>query len=229
MNPLMPDHRPVADFAASFGVLSPGDYEEFVRLQQSFSRDPTSTPTHRGSVSFRSELMSIIDFVDRRPEGRELRACATGLIRVSSYLCVNTSVLKKLVHRCKSSINSSLQQLGYCAVKIRPCDNSLLASALASLLRAPTFGRQWTIRSCEPPVPGQATRVKCATPMRILPVPILPQRDGTTAQLEKPNEKVMPDFSDDPFEERLKLENPPGLFLDDMDGGAFSNPFGVLK
>jgi hypothetical protein len=50
---------------------------------------------------------------------RFFQALASGLFRIAQHLCINTRLLKNLVHRCKPSINNAPQQLGYSLVEVR--------------------------------------------------------------------------------------------------------------
>jgi hypothetical protein len=140
-----------ADPADAFLSLSVADSEDFARLQTFFSQ-------HRPS-SFIQELMSLIAFVERRPEDRELRAHVTGVFRIPPFLCINTRVLKNLIHRCKSSINNSLQELGYSMVKAKTTGDSSVLPELTAFLQLSPSSRQWTVRLCnqihqpEQPIP----------------------------------------------------------------------------
>lgn len=131
-------------------TLSRADAAEYCRLKESFVHSQNSGIRDRRGNSFKNEIETIIRYVDRRPEGRESRALATGLIRAGSFLCVNSQRLKSFVCRCKSSINNGFQQLGYESVKARNQANSCLASTLPSLSKNnPNLSRQWTVRTME--------------------------------------------------------------------------------
>jgi hypothetical protein len=170
--------------------------------------------------------MAIIAFVDRRPEDRELRAHATGLIRIASFLCVNTGVLKRLVRRCKSSIKNGLQQLGYTSIKVKTTGNSALATELTALFQCLPSNRQWTVRACGNAQPFEQASVggQIAHP---LPIPIL---DATMPALSIPplEGTIDQEAIQDPFEDKIGLENTPSFFFDDVDGGRFSD-VGLFK
>ncbi|OHT12586.1 hypothetical protein TRFO_03596 [Tritrichomonas foetus] len=129
--------------------LSRADAIEYAKIQESFIHSQNARVRDRRGNSFKNELDTIIRFVDSRPEDRELRALATGLVRTGSYLCVNSQRLKNFVHRCKSSINNGFQQLGFDSVKSRSRSNACLAAALPSIANQSNLGRQWTVRCIE--------------------------------------------------------------------------------
>jgi hypothetical protein len=97
-------------------------------------------------------------------------------------------------------------------------------TALISQFRGAASGRQWRIRSCEPP------RAKSTTPRGFLPVLIIPRQEGVTPGLEKPrDDAAISGFIGDLFEERITKENATGLFRDDTDGGELSILFYLSK
>ena len=160
------------DLTDPFCALSRADACEYTRLQESFIRTQNAHVRDRRVSSFKQEIDSIIRFVDSRPEDRELRALATGLVRTGSYLCVNSQRLKNFVRRCKSSINNGFQHLGFDSVKSRTRSNSCLAAALPSIATQSNLGRQWTVRCIDQIV---LERPKSAAPVirNPLPMPIL--------------------------------------------------------
>ena len=161
------------------GCLSPEDREYYAALQASFPETSHIPGRDRKTISFRSEVTAIIKFVDRRVEDREIRACATGLVKVGNMLCVNTRQLKKLLHRCKSSINNGLQHLGFTAVKMKPGDDHLISESLPGIAHFPCIARQWTVRSCDVDLlqPHLIDRPASAAPdHRFFTIPILNNR-----------------------------------------------------
>ena len=129
-------------------LLSRIDAEEYRRLRESFS----SPATHdRHQATFQQEIKNIIQFVERSKEGREERALAAGLVYTGTYFCVNTQQLKKLIGRCKSSINSGFQQMGFLSMKMKTRARSCLLAALPSLLNDTGSSRQWTVRAYSSP------------------------------------------------------------------------------
>ena len=218
--------------------LSPEDRECYTALQMSFAQAGHPTSRDRRATSFCEEIARILRFVDRRNEDRELRVFAAGVAKMGNVMCVNTRQLKKLLRRCKSSINNSFQQIGFVAVKMKPCDDPKIAEFLPGIANFPFIVRQWTVRSCQVDViqPHLVPRPVSAAPdHRIFTVPIihprkllpLPQINGPAPPPPKPeplSNSVWMDSVDDPAfgmdeEFAQPLENEPFLPLDSFDFG----------
>lgn len=146
--------------------LSRADAEEYRRLRDSFS---ASSSHDRHQATFQQEIKNIIQFVERSKEDREERALAAGLIYTGTYFCVNTQQLKKLIGRCKSSINSGFQQMGFMSMKMKTRARSCLFSALPSLMNDTSSARQWTVRSY-PSSPALFAMKQGMVPMSPVPV-----------------------------------------------------------
>ena len=122
------------------------DVRAFECLREAFAKKQSSLKEDRHIASFPQEIQSIINFVERRYDGREARAINAGFICNGSFLCVNTRQLKAFISRCKSSINSSLQQLGYTSLKTKAKAHECLLSAIPCLSNDLETARQWTVR-----------------------------------------------------------------------------------
>ena len=126
--------------------LSADDREEFERLKQTFARKQSSVKEDRHVASFSHEIQAIINFVERRADQREARAINAGFMFNGIFICINTRILKNFISRCKSSINSSLQQLGYTSLKTKAKAQECLFAAIPCLANDPDIARQWTVR-----------------------------------------------------------------------------------
>lgn len=210
--------------------LSAEDGEYYMALQASFPETSHLTARDRKNNSFRKEVTQIIDFVDRRDEDREVRACATGLVKVGNLLCVNTRQLKKLIHRCKSSINNGLQHLGFTAVKLKPGDDRLLAAALPGIAHYPCIARQWTVRSCDVDLiqPHLIARPASAAPdHRIFTIPIINNRKTLPLpQINTPASVPPPTPFSSVWLEGADTIDPPDVdFRDEFDRPVTDEPF----
>ena len=126
--------------------LSECDKIEFEKLKQTFAKKQSSVKEDRHVASFSQEIQAIINFVDRRIDGREVRAINAGFTFNGVFICINTRILKNFISRCKSSINSSLQQLGYTSLKTKAKAQECLFAAIPCLANDPEYARQWTVR-----------------------------------------------------------------------------------
>lgn len=163
-------------------ALCEEDRAQYLALRQSFN---TSMTHDRHTATFQQEISRIIHFVDACPERREQRALAAGLIYTGSYFCVNTQQLRRLICRCKSSINNGFQQLGFGSLKMKAKAQSCLLSALPCLMNDTLSIRQWTVRgSFGPAAMYGLNRMHVSmsmTPMSPVPhlPPVVPHQTAT--------------------------------------------------
>ncbi|EAY15931.1 hypothetical protein TVAG_165590 [Trichomonas vaginalis G3] len=157
-----------------WNMLSPEDQAEYIDLRTQFHN--SSTRERHGS-SIQGDLQTIKAYIERRSELQEIRSIVCGICFAGSFICVNTSQLKCLLGRCKSSINNGFQILGYFSAKtkVRQC----IVPVLPSLLRDSSLLRQWTIRCTENTIripPPQLA--PSAPPRKPLPTPNINRGNG---------------------------------------------------
>jgi hypothetical protein len=100
----------------------------------------------RRVIAFPRELQAVLNYLERSPDNKESRCIITGLCFVGAVVCINTRQLKRLLNRCKSSINGSFQQLGYVAVRTKSKARGCAVAALPALEHDQNLLRQWTCR-----------------------------------------------------------------------------------
>ena len=126
--------------------MSPEDKEEYVKLREKFYRFQGTPSKDRRVISFQHELGLILNFIESRPNNREIRSICCGAAFGGCYICVNTRQLKNFMGRCKSSINGSFHQLGYIGLKTKSKAKQCLSNLLSTLVNDPNLFRQWTVR-----------------------------------------------------------------------------------
>ena len=126
--------------------LSHEDRAEFIKLRNQLHESQKTSVKDRRLVSFSNEMTSIHAFLERSDVGHEQRSVLAGVAFAGPFICVNTRQLKSFLGRCKSSINGSLQQLGYVAVRTKSKARTCVLSILPSLANEPNLLRQWTVR-----------------------------------------------------------------------------------
>ena len=126
--------------------LSEDDKIEFIRLRNQFHQNQKISVKDGRLVSFHQEMVMVMKFLERSENGREQRSILTGIAFAGTYICVNTRQLKSFLGRCKSSINGSLQQLGYVAIKTKSKARQCVLSLIPALQAEPVILRQWTVR-----------------------------------------------------------------------------------
>lgn len=129
-----------------WNMLSQDDRSEFVRLRQGFHHGQKVSSKDRRIVTFRRELNSVVQFLERSDENKEARCVLTGVCFAGKVVCVNTRQLKSFLARCKSSINGSFQQLGYVALRTKAKARNCVLTVLPSLQNHQNILRQWTVR-----------------------------------------------------------------------------------
>ena len=127
-----------------WNMLDQEDKNEYLTLRDSFHN---STSRERHGNSIQGDLQTIRNYIDRKEQGKEIRSIVAGIAFSGTFVCVNTSQLKNLLGRCKSSINNGFLLLGYASAKtkVRQC----IISMMPSLLKDSSLLKQWTLRCKE--------------------------------------------------------------------------------
>jgi hypothetical protein len=123
------------------------DHQRYHELRLFFRQQQKDLLRERRSASFSGEIMAILSYIDHRPTGRDQRCIICGIACSGPFICVNTQQLKYLVGRCKSSINSGFQQMGYEVVRDRMAGRDAIVAIIPELRVDPATIRQWTVRS----------------------------------------------------------------------------------
>ncbi|OHS94075.1 hypothetical protein TRFO_39710 [Tritrichomonas foetus] len=126
--------------------LSQDDKNEFLRLRTNFHHGQKISSKDRRIVTFRKELLIVLNYLERGQENMETRCVLTGVCFAGPLVCVNTRQLKSFLSRCKSSINGSFQQLGFVALRTKAKAKSCVVAVLPSLENHQNILRQWTVR-----------------------------------------------------------------------------------
>ena len=122
------------------------DKMEFLKLRTKLHETQKASMKDRRLVSFSNEMATILKFLERDERCREQRCVLSGVAFAGPYICVNTRQLKSFLGRCKSSINGSLQQLGYVAVRTKSKARACVLAVMPILANDPNLLRQWTVR-----------------------------------------------------------------------------------
>lgn len=125
--------------------LSEEDRNKFVRLRHHFHQMQKTVKDHCYS-SFSTELEFVIEFTDYTSTGREDRCAIAGLAIAGPFIAVNTRQLMSFLGRCKSSINGSLQNLGYQSLRSKTKSRECVLAILPSFEHDASILRQWTVR-----------------------------------------------------------------------------------
>ena len=96
--------------------------------------------------SFRKCIEAVKAFAVRGDCNDKLRSYVCGIIWLPEGIAVNTHYLKPLISKCKSSINGSLQKMGYTLIANRVEAASIMASNFPNLKDYTSELRKWSIR-----------------------------------------------------------------------------------
>ncbi|KAK8899011.1 hypothetical protein M9Y10_001307 [Tritrichomonas musculus] len=130
--------------------LTADDKAEFFRLRNQLHSYQKPTGKDPRVVTFRKELLSVLQFTERDEAHREERCILTGIAFAGPLICVNTRLLKSFLGRCKSSINGGFQQMGYVAIRTKGKARTCIVTVMRSLTSDPALLRQWTVRGASP-------------------------------------------------------------------------------
>lgn len=148
------------------------DKNEFQRLKAAFHLAQKTSSKDPRLVAFSNELHTIIGFIDRSNRGHEGRCIISGVAFAGPFICINTRQLRDFLGRCKSSINGSLQQLGYVAIKTKSKARSCLLAVMPSLVDDQNNLRQWTVRYA-----SHEAKFCFVTSVRHLQLPLITEDD----------------------------------------------------
>jgi hypothetical protein len=136
-------------------TLSDSDKDRYVQLRTQFIaafQESKSKGKALSDSTFRQEVQAVVDFTGYSEPHREERSIVAGLACGGHHLAINNREMKKLLGRCKSSINGSFQRMGYSVVKDCAKARECVLSLLPSLHRDAGALRQWTVRYSENPL-----------------------------------------------------------------------------
>jgi hypothetical protein len=130
-------------------LLSESDRAGYSQLQALITRTTFTSPRQQRVKTFCDTLEAIRGFVMRDEPGDALRGMACGLYWLPDGIAVDVHEVRRLVPRCKSSINASLQKLGY-SLSLGRLECAELLTKIFPLLRDQTAElRKWSIRKAE--------------------------------------------------------------------------------
>jgi hypothetical protein len=123
-------------------------------------------------TDFREILEALVLFECSDEEEKWKRCLVCGVCIVAPGIAVNTTQLKRLVLKCKSSINGSLKGLGFDKIITKPWAYEWFLQQIPYLRDRPTELRQWTIRFCSRPVSLGILGFTAATNSSVVLVPL---------------------------------------------------------
>jgi hypothetical protein len=126
--------------------LSETDRRKYACLKASLMSTGDGSERNRRVAAFTEMLDAIKNFALQGDKHDSLRCIVCGICWLSEGLAVNTHELRQLIPKCKSSINGSLQRLGY-TINLNRTESSQAMAAFCPYLKDNTAElRKWTVR-----------------------------------------------------------------------------------
>lgn len=129
-----------------FYLLSPADQEAYMRIKEALSFHICRNVRNKRIETF-SEILSIIKaFCVKNNQDDWKRSIACGICWLYNGIAINTRQLSFLIDKCKSSINGSLQKIGYSTLQNRENSSTTLIEAIPFFRNNFSELREWTVR-----------------------------------------------------------------------------------
>lgn len=131
---------------AHWEFLSEEDKSEYIGIRNRFHDEIAKSKRGERIDIFITRLKIIRDFIEKEPNDQWKRIVVCGIMFLNDALGINIQQLRILMGKCKSSINGSLQQLGYIAKPLTH-DIDQEITKKVPLLKEDHFQlKKWTIR-----------------------------------------------------------------------------------
>ena len=127
-------------------LLSKSDLDKYIKLRDHFYEDLRKSRKGERLETFVDKLREIQGYIENGDGDQWKRSVVCGIVFLSNSLAINIQQLRILLGKCKSSINGSLQQLGYTSLpQGAPLDKEL-TSKIPIFKSEKSEAKKWTIR-----------------------------------------------------------------------------------
>jgi hypothetical protein len=107
---------PTLELPLYWNLLTDLDRATYLSIRQAFSSSSCKHRRHHATDVNREILASLRAFVVRGDPDDWKRALVCGICWLADFIAINTRQLRLLIGKCKSSINSMLQNIGYVTI-----------------------------------------------------------------------------------------------------------------
>jgi hypothetical protein len=143
----MSDDRPKNAYRPKYyEILTSSDQEKYNELRACLSSQMCRNRRGKRLDGFSDMLASIRRFTVRHNENDWKRCLVCGVCWLPTGIAINNRQLSILIDKCKSSINGSLQKMGYSMLQSRNESSSSLCEAIPLLKNNFNELREWTVR-----------------------------------------------------------------------------------
>lgn len=129
-----------------FDRLPPKDQSEYLNLRSLFSSKECRNNRGHRLTKFSEILKTIQAFCVKNDAYDPIRFLVCGICWIPNGIAINTRQLRLLIDKCKSSINGSLQRIGYSAVTMKDSSYQQLYEKIPQLKDKFKETREWSIR-----------------------------------------------------------------------------------
>jgi hypothetical protein len=129
-----------------YDLLSIEDQEQYNTLRATLSSQLCRNRRGRRLENFTEMLTTIQTFCIRHNEDDWKRCVVCGVCWLAAGIAINNRQLSILIDKCKSSINGSLQKMGYSTLQSRTESTGPLCEAMPVLKDNFNELREWTVR-----------------------------------------------------------------------------------
>ena len=127
-------------------LLDENDKKEYKTLQRDLSSTTCRNIRNQRLDQFKDILELIKIYINRYDENDWKRSLVCGICWLNDGIAINTMQFSGLLGKCKSSINGSLQMLGYKPFPCSSSQNKELLDKIPYLKQNPSDIKQWTLR-----------------------------------------------------------------------------------
>ena len=127
--------------------LNQQDLQNYLEIRQFFYKETKKSAKGERLDVFAVNIKRIKQYIDNGvKEDKWKRNIVCGIVFLQNSLAINIQQLRTLLGKCKSSINGSLQQLGYAALPQGMQNDKELLETIPFLASERGEAKKWTIR-----------------------------------------------------------------------------------
>jgi hypothetical protein len=135
-----------SDLPDFFTLLSEDDQRAYHSIRDSLVRRPGRGSRNKSGENFREDIRKIRDYVVRSDDADNLRGLVCGLLWRDRGIAINIKQLRVLTGKCKSSINSAFQNLGFGTIPTGADVSGEIAGLFPFMTNRFDLVRHWTLR-----------------------------------------------------------------------------------
>ena len=129
-------------------LISRKDLNDYVELRNSFYDEIRKSKKGERLDAFIRRLIRIKEFVERGDDDDWKRGLVCGIIFMKNSIAIHIQQFRLLLGKCKSSINGSLQQIGFVAHPQGGPIEEELFEKVPIFRREHSEVKKWTVRDC---------------------------------------------------------------------------------